>query len=409
MEPLKDHRDIGRELDLFVFRDEVGSGLPLLTEKGTTIRRELERFIVDEEIKRGYQHVSTPELAKVKLYEISGHYPYYKDTMYPVMQVDEDKLILRPMTCPHHFMLYSSRPRSYRELPIRMAELAKLFRYEKSGQLTGLVRLRSFCLSDAHIFCTKEQASSEIREAIELINYSVGVLGLKKGQDYSYRLSLGDPNNKNKYYDDPAGWQEGESVLRETLKSMNETFVEASDEAAFYGPKIDVQMKNALGKEETAFTVQYDFCLPKRFELSYINSEGRQEQPVVIHRSSIGAIERTMAFLLEHYAGALPLWLSPVQVAVLNISDKQHPWATAVTHALKHAGIRTELYDQNETLGKKIRLAETQKIPYIAIVGNKEMISESITIRARGNKDIGEIPLQHFIEKVLEEIKKRSV
>ena len=180
MEPLKDHRDIGRELDLFVFRDEVGSGLPLLTEKGTTIRRELERFIVDEEIKRGYQHVSTPELAKVKLYEISGHYPYYKDTMYPVMQVDEDKLILRPMTCPHHFMLYSSRPRSYRELPIRMAELAKLFRYEKSGQLTGLVRLRSFCLSDAHIFCTKEQASSEIREAIELINYSVGVLGLKK-------------------------------------------------------------------------------------------------------------------------------------------------------------------------------------------------------------------------------------
>ena len=326
----RDHRKIGKDLDLFIFSELVGKGLPLYTEKGSTIRRELERFVVDEELKRGYKHVYTPDLANVALYKTSGHYPYYKDTMYPLMKVDEEELILRPMTCPHHYQYYASRPRSYRELPFRIAELAKQFRYEKSGELTGLARVRLFCLADGHIICQKEQAVNEINGALDLIEYAAGVFGLKKGEDYRYRLSKGDRADTKKYYKDDAAWDFAEDVLRSVLKNRNANFFEADNEAAFYGPKIDIQMKNVSGKEETAFTVQYDFVGPKRFNLTYIDNDGKEKEPIVIHRSSIGAIERTMAFLIEHYAGAFPLWLSPVQVKIIPISDKHNEHAAKV-------------------------------------------------------------------------------
>ncbi|MEK7189762.1 MAG: threonine--tRNA ligase, partial [Patescibacteria group bacterium] len=266
-----DHRKLGADLDLFVFSDLVGKGLPLLTPKGTVIRKELERFVYEEEVKRGYKHVVTPHLAKVQLYETSGHYPYYKDTMYPVMKVDEDELILRPMTCPHHFMLFKSRPRSYRELPLRIAEFASQFRYEKSGELAGLMRVRTFCLADAHIIAVPDQAASEIKQVLDLIDYANKIFGLKKGEDYRYRLSLGDRNEEKKYYKDDAAWDKAEDILRLVLKEMDAPYFEAPGEAAFYGPKIDVQIKKINGHEETAFTVQYDFVMPKRFDMKYID------------------------------------------------------------------------------------------------------------------------------------------
>jgi threonyl-tRNA synthetase len=309
-----DHKKLGRELDLFYIDEVVGKGLPMLTAKGTAIRRELERFIIDEEIRRGYMHVHTPDLAKLDLYIKSGHYPHYKDSMYAPIDVDDEKFMLRPMTCPHHFQLYLSRPRSYRELPMRIAELAQLYRYEQSGELMGLQRVRTFCLADAHIICaSEEQASEEIDKALDLIEYASGVFGLSQGKVYSYRLSLGERNNQDKYYKNDEAWEKGETLLRELLEKRGCNFTEAKDEAAFYGPKIDIQMKNANGKEDTAFTVQYDFCMPDRFDLSYTGADGSQKRAFVVHRSSIGAIERLMAFLIEHYAGAFPLWLSPVQ------------------------------------------------------------------------------------------------
>ena len=404
----RDHRKLGKDLDLFIFADEVGPGLPLYTEKGATIRRELERYVIDEEIKRGYRHVYTPDLARVRLYEISVHYPFYKDSMYPVMEVDEDKLVLRPMSCPHHFMLYKSRPRSYRELPLKIAEVAKLYRYEKSGELTGLMRVRSFCLADSHIFCTRERAHETIREVLELINDMASVLGLQKEKDYWFRLSLGDRKNKRKYFDAPKDWERGEKTLRHVLAEMQEPFIEAKDEAAFYGPKIDVQMKNVLGKEDTAFTVQYDFCLPFRFSLEYINERGRKEQPVVIHRSSIGAIERTMALLIERYAGALPLWLSPVQMFIVPVGAAHRPYAREILGALKNSGARVELSPEHETVGKAIREGEMQKIPYILVVGDKEIAAKTISVRARGKGVLESTPVDQFLKKIANEIKHRK-
>ncbi|MCL4375020.1 threonine--tRNA ligase [Patescibacteria group bacterium] len=412
----RDHRKIGKDLDLFVFSDLVGKGLPMLTGKGATIRRVLERFVVDEELKRGYEHVVTPPLAKVDLYRTSGHYPYYKETMYPTMQIDEEELILRPMTCPHHFMLYKAHPHSYRELPVRYAEISPQFRYEKSGELSGLIRVRMFMLADAHIVCTKDQVKEEIVKVLELIDFVNRALGLKKGVDYRYRLSLGDRHDQHKYYKDDRAWDEAESVLRRVLQDTKADFYEAKNEAAFYGPKIDVQMKNVNGKEETAFTVQYDFVMPKRFQMRFTNASGQEEEPVVIHRASLGCFERTMAFLLEHYAGALPLWLSPIQVAVLPISDQQRQYATRIDHALKLAGIRSQLNQENETIGKKIRAATLQKIPYMIIIGNREQQETDqqsndpkkmiITARTREGKDMGKTSLYQFINLLQKQIEK---
>jgi threonyl-tRNA synthetase len=404
-----DHKKLGKELDLFVFSDTVGKGLPLFTPKGATIRRELERFIVDEEEKRGYHHVYTPDLAKLALYEKSGHYPHYKDSMYAPIEIDEDKFMLRPMTCPHHFELYLSKPHSYRELPVRIAELAKLYRYEQSGELMGLQRVRSFCLSDAHIICaSEEQAVEEVGKALDLIEYANGVLGLEMGKDYSYRLSLGDRANTEKYYKNDEAWEKGESLLRDAMTARGVDFVEAKDEAAFYGPKIDIQMKNVNGKEDTVFTVQYDFCMPDRFDLTYIAPDGSHKRAFAVHRSSIGSIERTIAFLIEKYGGAFPLWLSPVQVKVLPVSENHVAYANEVAGALKAAIIRVEVDADNESLGKKIRNAKLEKVPYVLVVGDKEIESKTVSVESRDKGKLDALPLAGFVTKVVEEIKNRT-
>lgn len=400
----RDHRVIGKDLDLFVFADLVGKGLPLFTEKGSIIRRTLERFVVDEELKRGYKHVYTPDLANVELYRTSGHYPYYKETMYPVMKVDEEELILRPMTCPHHFQLYASRPRSYKELPFRIAELAKQFRYEKSGELTGLMRVRSFCLADSHIMCQPEQANSELNGVLDLIEYVAGVLGYQAGVNYRYRLSLGDRQDEKKYYKDDASWDFAESVLRTVLVQRKANFFEAGDEAAFYGPKIDIQMKNVSGKEETAFTVQYDFVMPKRFKLTYIDSDGKEKEPIVIHRSSIGAIERTMAFLIEYYAGAFPVWLSPVQLMIIPVSDQYLDYARRLEVELKAASVRAKVDESAERMNQKIRRAQLEKIPCMLIVGEKEVANNTVSVRLRSGKQIQGEPATQFKDKILKAI-----
>jgi len=403
-----DHRSIGKELNLFVFSDLIGKGLPMLTPNGTIIRRELETFILEEEKRWGYQHVITPSLAKTELYKKSGHYPYYKDTMYPEMKVDEEELILRPMTCPHHFMLYKSKPHSYKELPIRYAELASQFRYEKSGELSGLLRVRTFCLADAHIFATYDQAKEEIKRVLDLIDCVNSKLGLIKGKDYRYRLSLGDREDTKKYYKDDKAWDKAEEILRQVLIETKADFFEAPNEAAFYGPKIDVQMKKIGGKEETAFTVQYDFVMPKRFELIYIDKEGKDKELIVIHRSSIGAFERIMAFLLEKYAGALPVWLSPIQAKIIPISENQQEYAEKIAEGLNSVNIRTDLDHQNSTMQAKIRDAQINKIPYMIIIGDREKTAENISIRLRDGRNINNVKMEEFIEIASKIIKDKS-
>lgn len=405
----RDHKKLGKELDLFTFSDTVGKGLPLWTPRGAAIRREIERFIVDEEIKRGYQHVLTPDIAKLDLYKKSGHYPHYKDSMYAPIKDEDEEFMLRPMTCPHHFELYLSKPHSYREFPIRYAELAKLYRYEQSGELMGLQRVRSFCLSDAHIICSsEEQAVEEVNKALDLIEYANGVLGLKMGEDYSYRLSLGDRANTEKYFKDDAGWEKAEVLLREAMQKRGVQFVEAKDEAAFYGPKIDIQMKNVNGKEDTAFTVQYDLSSPRKFDLTYTGEDGKQHMCFVVHRSSIGSIERTMAFLIEKYAGAFPLWLSPVQVKVLPVSEKHVEYAMGIKKQLSDAGVRVELDDSNETLGKKVRNAKVEKVPYWLVVGDAEKDAGSVTVEHREHGKVGVFPVAEIIARLQEEIRARK-
>lgn len=400
-----DHRRLGQELDLFTFSDLVGSGLPLWLPKGATVRRILERFIVDTEIAWGYSHVYTPDIAKLDLYKTSGHYPYYKDSMYAPIVIDEHEYMLRPMTCPHHFQIYTDRPRSYRELPMRIAELAKLYRYEGSGELSGLVRVRSFCLADAHIICTdKDQAAEEVSKALDLIEHIASVFGLKLGENYSYRLSLGDRKDDKKYYKNDQAWDEGEEMLRNVLQKRGGNFIEATGEAAFYGPKIDVQMRDARGKENTAFTVQYDFCMPDRFNLSYIDSDGTEKRSVVVHRSSIGAIERVIAFLIEHYAGAFPVWIAPVQVKVLPIGEGHRVYAEEVAKKLLLQNIRAEVDASDESLGKRIRKAKTEKLPYLMVVGDKEVAEKTVSLEARVAGSLGAQTLEQATSLIAEAI-----
>ncbi len=405
-----DHKILGRELDLFTFSETVGKGLPLWTVKGATIRRELERFIVDEEIRRGYSHVYTPDIANLALYKKSGHYPYYKKDMYAPIIVDDEEYMLRPMSCPHHFELYLSKPRSYRELPMRIAEVAKLYRYEQSGELMGLERVRSFCLSDAHIITQVANVQDEISKVLDLIEYFTKTLGLMEGKDYHFRLSLGDRNDKNKkYFKDDASWDTAEAILRKALELRKAKFVEAANEAAFYGPKIDIQMINANGKEDTAFTVQYDFVMPKRFDLKYIDENGEKVEPVVIHRSCIGAIERTIAFLIEKYRGAFPVWLSPIQVKILPITERNIEYAEKINEELRKEKIRAEIDEDNETLGNKIRKAQNEKANYMIILGDKEEKEEKIAVRTREGKDLGQVKIEEFVKRIKEEIETRSL
>jgi len=408
----RDHRVIGKNLRLFVFSDLVGKGLPTFGPKGATIKRELERFTTDEELKRGYHHIITPDLAKVDLYKKSGHYPYYKDTMYPVMKIDEEELILKPMTCPHHFMFYKSEPHSYRDLPYRIAEIAHQYRYEKSGELSGLTRVRMFCLADAHIITAKDQAKQVIKEVLELIDFINGTLGIIKGTDYRYRLSLGDRFDTKKYYKDDVSWNYAENVLREVLNEVKAPFYEAANEAAFYGPKIDIQVKKISGTEETAFTVQYDFVMPERFDLIFTNKEGKSERPIVIHRSSIGCLERTMAFLIEKYAGNFPLWLSPVQVKVIPVRKSHNVYAQEVYETLKKNDIRAEVDLEDKNLGKKVRAAKNEKIPYWIVVGDKEVESKEVTVESRGSGDesqkLGSMSPSKFLELLQKQIKEKK-
>ena len=405
----RDHKKLGKELELFTFSDSVGKGLPLWLPKGATVRRELERFIVDEEIRRGYLHVRTPDIAKLDLYKKSGHYPMYKEKMYAPIVIDDEEFMLRPMTCPHHFELYLSKPRSYKDLPMRIAELAQLYRYEQSGELMGLQRVRAFCLSDAHIICKDEkQAVDEIGKALDLIEYINSIFGLKLGKDYWYVLSLGDRENTEKYYKDDAGWDKAETLLRDAMKKRGVDFKEAKDDAAFYGPKIDINMKNANGKEDTAFTVQYDLSSPQRFNLKYIGDDGKEHNAFVVHRSSIGAIERIMAFLIEKYNGAFPLWLSPVQIKILSIGEGHIEYAKDVLEKLKAENIRAELDDSNESLGKKVRNAKTDKVPYVAVEGDKEVRDMKISLESRDKGKLGEFEINKLISKLVEEIKNRT-
>lgn len=403
----RDHKKLGKDLDLFVFSDTVGKGLPLWTPKGATVRRILERFIVDEELKRGYLHIYTPDIASLELYKKSGHYPYYKETMYAPIIIENKEYMLRPMSCPHHFELYRSRPHSYKELPVRYAELAKLYRFEKSGELSGLQRVRTFTLADAHIIARVDQAEDEINKVLDLIEFISQAFGLEPGKNYHYRLSLGNRADEKKFYKDDAAWNHSESLLRKVLSSRKVPFVEAPSEAAFYGPKIDIQMKNINGKEDTAFTVQYDFVMPERFHLSYINADGKEEQPIVIHRSSIGAIERTLAFLIERYAGAFPLWLAPIQIVLLPISDRHNDYTIKVNSQLQQQGIRSEIDFRSERLQAKIRDATLQKVPFMGIIGDKEIANEAIAVRSRTGEDLGQIKLPQFLLKLKEDIDKK--
>ncbi len=400
-----DHRVLGKELGLFVFSDLVGKGLPLWTEKGATIRRELERFIVDEEIRRGYRHVITPDIAKIDLYKKSGHYPYYKESMYAPIKIDEEEYMLRPMTCPHHFELYRSQPHSYRDLPMRIAELAKLYRYEQSGELTGLIRVRSFCLADAHIICADPtQAGQEVNGALDLIEHIAHTFGLQQGEHYWYRLSLGDRSNTEKYFKDDAAWDTAEHILRDVLTQRKAHFIEAPAEAAFYGPKIDIQMKNIRGKDDTAFTVQYDFVMPKRFSLTYTDKTGAEKEAVVIHRSSIGAIERIIGFLIEHYSGNFPLWLAPTQVVVLPVTEHHLEYAKDVYQQLRAAHIRADIDLSNETLGKKVRTAKKERTPYFIIVGDKDIAANAATLESRSAGSIGQKSVAEIITHLTQEI-----
>ncbi|MFC1653521.1 threonine--tRNA ligase [Patescibacteria group bacterium] len=405
----RDHKKLGVELDLFAFTEAVGKGLPLWTPKGSVIRRELERFIIDEETSRGYEHVYTPDIANLKLYEKSGHYPYYKESMYAPIDIEDDKFMLRPMTCPHHFELFNSRPRSYKDLPMRIAEVSRLYRYEKSGELMGLLRVRAFSLTDAHIVCRKSQAKDEINRVFDLIEYISDIFGLKMGEHYHYRLSLGNRQDDKKYFKDDESWDFAEEVLRSVLLERKSIFVEAEDEAAFYGPKVDVQMKNVNGKEDTAFTNQYDFVMPKRFDMKFTNEDGTEEEPVVIHRASLGAIERTVAFLIEHFAGAFPTWLAPIQAVVIPIAESHQGYADSIHKSLKQSGVRSEVNKEAQSMQKKIRIAEKQKIPYMLIVGDKEKESNSVSVRKRGQKDLGNQGQQKFVSHIVEEIESKSL
>jgi threonyl-tRNA synthetase len=390
----RDHRKLGRELKMFTFSREVGQGLPLWLPNGAKLRRTMERYIVDLEERLGYEHVYTPVLANVELYKTSGHWEHYSEDMFPKMIMDNEELVLRPMNCPHHMMVFKSDMRSYRDLPVRIAELGTMHRYEMSGALTGLHRVRAMTLNDAHIFCRPDQIKEEFARVVNLIRKVYEDFGIK---DYRFRLSYRDPKDTEKYFQNDEMWEMSQRMLREVVEELELPFFEAEGEAAFYGPKLDVQIKTALGKEETLSTAQLDFLLPERFELEYTGEDGKKHRPVVIHRGIISTMERMTAFLLENFAGALPLWLSPVQAKVIPVSTAYEGYARKVAEQLQASGIRVESDLRNEKLGYKIREAQLEKAPYMLVVGENEMQAEAVSVRKRGEGDLGSMPLAELI------------
>ena len=398
----RDHRKLGKDLELFMTHKLVGSGLPMYLPNGATVRRLLERYIQDKEIRMGYKHVYTPSLANVELYKTSGHWDHYKEDMFPVMKMDNEELVLRPMNCPHHMLIFKSKMRSYKDLPIRIGELAHDFRYEDSGTVCGIERVREMCQNDAHLFVRPDQIKDEVGKVVKLILDVYKDFGFK---DYKFRLSLRDKNDKHKYFDDDEMWDKAESQLREILTELGLDFYEAEGEAAFYGPKLDVQLKSAIGHDVTVSTCQLDFLLPQRFELEYIGEDGKAHRPVVIHRAILGTLDRFMAFLIEETKGAFPTWLAPVQVKVLPISDKHLEYANKVKEALQDKEVRVEVDDRAEKIGYKIREAQLQKVPYMLVVGDKEQEAGEVGVRNRKDGDVGAMKLEDFVEKVDEEIK----
>ncbi|MFK9091223.1 threonine--tRNA ligase [Bacillus salipaludis] len=391
----RDHRKIGKELSLFTNSQLVGQGLPLWLPKGATIRRIVERYIVDKEIRLGYDHVYTPVMGSVDLYKTSGHWEHYQEDMFPVMDMDNEQLVLRPMNCPHHMMVYKNSIHSYRELPIRIAELGTMHRYEMSGALSGLQRVRGMTLNDAHIFVRPDQIKDEFKRVVNLILAVYKDFNLT---DYSFRLSYRDPQDTEKYFDDDAMWEKAQGMLKEAMDDLGLDYYEAEGEAAFYGPKLDVQVKTALGKEETLSTVQLDFLLPERFDLNYVGEDGKQHRPVVIHRGVVSTMERFVAFLIEEYKGAFPTWLAPVQVQVIPVSPGAHyDYARKVQEQLQNEGFRVELDGRDEKIGYKIREAQMQKIPYMLVVGDKEVEDQAVNVRKYGEQNSETKPFAEFL------------
>jgi len=402
----RDHRKLGKELEMFTFSPLVGQGLPIWLPNGAKLRRTLERYIIDLEEKLGYSHVYTPVLGNVELYKTSGHWEHYQEDMFPVMSMDNEELVLRPMNCPHHMMVYKSDLRSYRDLPIRIAELGMMHRYEMSGALTGLHRVRAMTLNDAHLFVRPDQIKDEFARVIQLIQQVYKDFGI---EEYRFRLSYRDPQDTEKYFPNDEMWEMSQRMLREVVEELDLPFFEAEGEAAFYGPKLDVQIRTALGKEETLSTVQLDFLLPERFELEYIGDDGQKHRPVVIHRGVISTMERFTAFLLENFIGALPLWLSPVQAKVIPVSTAFDDYARKVEDQLRLSGITVEADLRNEKLGYKIREAQLEKIPYMFVIGENEMNANSVSVRKRGEGDIGTMSLEEASKLLSQQIADRTI
>lgn len=402
----RDHRKLGKELQMFMFSETVGAGMPMWLPNGFTVRRTLSDYIMDKELAQGYIHVKTPSVASTKLYKISGHLAHYKDDMFPIMSRDGDEYVLRPMNCPEHMIIYKSTLHSYRELPVRIAEIADDFRYEASGALTGIERARSFTQNDSHIFCRPDQIADEIKNITHLILDVYKDFGF---DDYSFRLSLRDVNNKDKYFGNDELWEKSEAQLREVLKEMGVKYYEAIGEAAFYGPKIDVQVHSAIGHEVTLSTIQLDYQLPERFELEYVDKDGSRKRPVVIHRAILGSLDRFIAFLLEETKGNLPLWLAPRQVVVIPVSPEAHgDYAAEIVKTLRSHGIHAELDDRNEKLGYRIREAQTSRIPVEVVVGDGEIKDHGVTVRRYGSKEEVKKSLDQFIADLDEEIKTKK-
>jgi len=396
----RDHRKIGKDLKLFMTHPLVGAGLPMYLPDGATIRRVLERYIQDKELALGYWHVYTPSLATVNLYKTSGHWDHYKDDMFPMMKMDNEELVLRPMNCPHHMLIYKSEMRSYRDLPIKIGELAHDFRYENSGAVCGLERVRQMCQNDAHLFVRPDQIKEEVGKVINLI-FEVYIKDFGFSRDsFKFRLSLRDKENKEKYIDNDEMWETAENQLREILKELNIDFYEAEGEAAFYGPKIDIQIQTALGHDVTIPTCQLDFALPERFELEYVGEDGEAHRPVVIHRAILGSSDRFISFLIEETKGNLPFWLCPKQVKILPISDRHIDYANKIKEELQKHNLRVEVDSRSEKIGYKIREAQLSKVPYMLIVGDKEQESNTVGVRSRGEGDIGAMTVEEFFNKV---------
>lgn len=402
----RDHKKLGKELDLFLIDEKVGRGLPLWTPKGTAIKFELENFARSLERDYGYEHVSTPYLGAEELYRTSGHLDHYSHNMYAPIDMDGDKFYLRPMACPHHIRMFQRKPWSYKNLPVRYAEIADYNRYEKSGELMGMIRVRKFQLTDGHIFVAPEGLKEEFKNVCRMI--VDGMKGLGLIDIVSYRFSKRDPENKEKYYPDDDLWNHAEALMKEALDELGLPYTEAEDEAAFYGPKLDVQAKNVNGKEDTLFTAQMDFLLPQKFDIEYTDADGTKKRPVMIHRSTIGSLERVFGFLIEHYAGAFPAWLSPVQVRVLAVSEKQAEYAASVLSVLRKAGIRADTDAASESLGKRIRASKQEKLPYMLIIGDKEAEAGTVSVESRENGQEGAVSLDAFIERVTKEIRDRA-